>query len=126
MEAWLYEADDGENINGWNYYGNYFLGYRMPLFLSLIGFLAEEDLFVYSGSERDAWGDDLSRWTLGPLVSFTLSDSISLTGIVQWRTRKNYTEATEDYGFYQKRIIDRDDERRLEFYRAGCTLKILL
>lgn len=38
-EAWMFEADKGENFNGFKLYGSYFLGYQMPLVLDMAGVL---------------------------------------------------------------------------------------
>jgi hypothetical protein len=46
-ESWYYQCDDGENQNGFNYYGNILLGYQMPIFLNTIAFMAEMDLYLY-------------------------------------------------------------------------------
>ena len=35
---------------------------------------------------------------------------------------RNFTDETEDYDFYQDRVVDSGDERRLEFYRLVATL----
>lgn len=117
-ESWLYEADSGENRNGWNYYGNYFIGYQMPFKLDLVGILFEEEQYLYDTEAGELWGDDVSRWNIGPMFNFTLTERISMALLIQWHTVRNFTEATEDYGFYQDRRIDHDETRRLEFYRA--------
>ena len=121
-ESWLYRADDGENRNGWNYYGNYFLGYRMPIKLNMIGLLVEEDLYLYDVDGGDTWGDDISRWTFGLLANYAFTDRFSAMLMAQARTVRNFTDATDDYEFYQDRVVDTDDERRIEFYRLVATL----
>lgn len=121
-DSWLFRGDFGENRNGWNYYGNYLLGYRMPIKLRMIGLLAEEDLYLYDAEGGDSWGDDLSRWTFGLFADYAVSDRLSATLIVQARTMRNFTDETEDYDFYQDRVVDSDDERRLEFYRVVATV----
>lgn len=123
-DSWLYEADTGENRNGWNYYGNYFLGYRMPLFLNTAGFLLEEDLYLFGTKDRSLWGDDLPRWTFGPLLNFTLGERTSAALLVQWQGRRNFNDETEDYGFYQDRRMTDDDRYHIEFYRAALSVTV--
>jgi hypothetical protein len=125
-DSWVYENDTGEERNGWWYYGNYFLGYQMPLPVSLVGILVEEELFLYTTDGQRYWGDDISRWIFGLLVTYDVSPAISVSALLQARTKKNYEGDTGDYDFYQLRNIDRDDPRSLEFYRFGLSLDIAL
>ncbi len=125
-DSWLVESDLGENRNGWNYYGSYFLGYRMPLVLNTVGFLVEEDLYLFDTKDRALWGDDLPRWTFGPLVNFTLGKRTSAALLLQWHTMRNFTEETAEYGFYQDRKILDDDPYRIEFYRAAASVTVKL
>lgn len=124
--SWLYEADEGENRNGWNYYGNYFLGYRMPLRLNTAGMLIEEDLYLYGRPGSADWGDDMSRWTFGPMLNFTVSKNVEAALLTQWRTRRDYTSATKDYEFYQDRRVTGDGGRHVEFYRAALNVTVKL
>lgn len=123
--SWLYQGDEGENRNGWSYYGNAFLGYQMPLFLNLVGLLAEGDLYLYDSPGGTGWGDDLMRWTFGAVMNFTLPGSSGLTIIGQANTVRNFTSETRDYGFYQDRVIT-EDPVRLQFYRVAAILTLSL
>ena len=125
-ESWLYEVDSGENRNGWNYYGNYFLGYQMPCFVDRAGFLVEEDLYLYTTPDRTDWGDDLGRWKFAALADFKVSDNVSTTLLVQFWTVRNFEGSTGDYKFYQDRVIDRDNPYRIEFYRAVASVTVRL
>lgn len=125
-ESWLWEADAGENMNGWYYYGNYFLGYQMPLKVSMAGVLFEETLNLYDVAGRADWGDDVSRWVFGPLVNFDVTDKFSCALLCQMQTKRNFTGDTGDYKNYRKRVIDTEDPRRVEFYRAAINATIKL
>jgi len=46
--------------------------------------------------------------------------------MTQFRTQRNFTDETEDYGFYKDRLIDRDDPRHFEFYRVILSLGYIL
>lgn len=124
-ESWLYQADDGENRNGWSYTGTTFIGYQMPIFLNTVGLLAEGNLYLYDTPGGEVWGDDLMRWTLGAVMNFSVASKLGLTIISQAQTARNFTSATEDYGFYQDRIIT-DDPIRLQFYRVAAILTLTL
>jgi len=121
-EAWYYESDDGENCNGFNYYGNFLIGYQMPIFFDFVALLTEMDLYLYDTPERSKWGDDKIRWTFSGLFNFTFTEKISLTLIAQCRTRKNYQEANWQDLFYRNRTISNSKPVHLEFYRIAAAL----
>jgi hypothetical protein len=130
-DSWYFESDDGQNRNGFNYYGNYLLGYQMPgtagtFFLNTVGIMAEMELYRYDTPGREGWGDDLGRWTFGPLFNFTITQNFSAALVVQFRTRRNYTQGREDdlanTVFYQDRTLNNSDPRYLTFYRAAAVL----
>ena len=52
--SWLYQADYGENRNGWRYMSSYVIGYKLPLFLDLIAMKidVEKKLFAFSQRAR--------------------------------------------------------------------------
>ncbi|AEF83573.1 conserved hypothetical protein [Treponema primitia ZAS-2] len=129
-DSWYYESDDGQNRNGFNYYGNYLLGYQMPIFLNTVGLMAEMDLYLYDTPKRGSWGDELPRWTFGPLFNFTVTEKFSAALIVQFRTRRNYTAGDEDdlgaTVFYQDRRLKDSDPLYLTFYRAAAILSYKL
>jgi len=120
-ESWLWEADAGENRNGWQWNGNLFLGYAMPLPLSLVGFYGEGDLALNETSGRSYWGEDLAHYIFGPLAVIKAGDRLSLALLAQWQTVRNFTSETAGNGFYQERRVDRSDPQRVEFYRAALT-----
>lgn len=120
-DSWLWEADTGENRNGWTWNGNLFLGYGMPLPVSLIGFYGESDLALNTTPGRRYWGEDLVSYIFGPLAVVSLGERLSLAFLAQWQTERNFTEETADNGFYQARRVDRSDPYRLEFYRVAVT-----
>ncbi len=122
-ESWQFENDVGEERNGWNYYANYFLGYRMPTKFSMVGFLFEQELNLYDTPGRETWGDDISRFTIGLMAQYDFSETVSVNALVQARTKRNFLGTTGEYEFYQLREIDSDDPRRLEFYRIAVILK---
>ena len=122
-ESWYYENDDGENCNGFNYYGNLFTGYRMPVFLNLVAFITEADLYLYDTPERGKWGDDKVRWTFSGLFNFSFTEQVDFTLIAQCRTRNNYQESNWRELYYRNRTIDNSKPPRLEFYRIAAVLR---
>ena len=126
-QTWHFEGDEGENMNGFNYYGNFVLGYQMPIFLNLVAFMTEMDLHLYDTANRSAWGDDLIRWTFSCILSFEITEQLGIAVITQLRTRRNFTNFDEkndslDSMYFQLRQLDTSNPLRLEFYRVAVAL----
>ena len=124
-EAWVYEADRGENQNGLVYYASYVLGYQMPLspVLDTVAFMAELDKPLYDTPGGDYWGDNLGKWTFSGLFNFSFTSRFSTALVLQMQTRKNYGSSkfnNKEY-YYRDFELIKDDEgqRRLLFYRAA-------
>jgi hypothetical protein len=128
-DSWYFESDEGENRNGFRYYGSYLLGYQMPIFLNTVGVMAEMEKYLYGVSGGGVWGDDLSRWILSALFNFTITERLSAALITQFRTRRNYAEGKQDDladFFYQDRHIKSGDPRYLTFYRVAAIVSFTL
>jgi hypothetical protein len=121
-ESWYYENDDGENGNGFNYYGILLVGYQMPIFFNLAALLAEADFYLYDTPNNSKWGDDKIRWIFSGIFGFTISKQIDLLLIAQLRTRNNYQESDWKDLYYRNRNIDSSRPLRLEFYRIATVL----
>jgi len=121
-QPWFYEADDGENCNGYNYYGNFLIGYQMPIKLDLVALLAEMELYLYDTPNRSLWGDDLIRWTFSGILSFTITEQLGIAALVQFRTMRNFEQTNWKDLHYQSRTLDTSNQRRLEFYRVAAAV----
>ena len=121
--TWQYEADNAENRIGWNYYGNYFLGYQMPIFVQTIGMLLETDNRFYTTAGGDAWGDNLMRLNFGPLINFQITDNFSVAALAQWKTDRNYTAATKKL-YYQYRVLDTANPLSIIWNRFALSVDI--
>jgi hypothetical protein len=121
-ESWYYENDDGENCNGFTYYGNFLVGYQMPIFFDFVALLTEMDLYLYDTPERSKWGDDKIRWTFSGIFNFTFTEKISLTLIAQFETRRNYQESNWQDLYYRNRTISNSKPQHLGFYRIAAAL----
>jgi len=124
-EAWYYENDDGyqgENCNGFNYYGNLLIGYQMPILINTVAFFAEANLYLYDTPDRSKWGDDIIRWTFSCIINFSLTKKIDLALVTQFWTLRNYMEANWQDLYYRYRTIDNSNPFHLEFYRVAAVL----
>jgi hypothetical protein len=120
--SWYYESDDGENINGFNYYGNLIIGYQMPIFLNLAALVSEADLFLYNTIGREQWGDQKIRWTFSLLLNFSFIKNLEFSLITQLRTRKNYLETDWEDLYYRNRTMDPANPMSLKFYRVAASV----
>ncbi|MDA3938318.1 MAG: hypothetical protein PF693_03280 [Spirochaetia bacterium] len=121
-EAWQYEADPGENFNGFNFWGTYVLGYQLPYKLNTVAFLVETEQMIgdnkdLSSSDPVDWGSDFTQVTFGPLANIKLSEDSSLLILVQFRTEKLFTDATIYNNYFRTReyIGSYVDFRRIAF-----------
>jgi len=121
-ESWYFENNDGENRNGGNYYGNYILGYQMPILLNMVALLFESDLYLYNTDGGSQWGDERVRWTFSNILNFAVTEQFGVTLITQLRTRRNYTEPNWKDLYYQNRHIDSSKPVSLEFFRVAAAL----
>ena len=104
-EAWQYEADDGQNFNGFKYLGSYFLGYRMPLMVDTVGMLFETEQWIDHNTTRsmlkdDGWGSDIPELTFGPLVNLSFKDGSSLAVLFQFKNGIDFTDETSGYRYF--------------------------
>ena len=107
-DAWMWEADSGENFNGWKLLGSYFLGYQMPLVLDTVGVLLETEQHLGYVAELSpglsgGWGSDFVTITLGSVTNFALSEKSSLAILVQFRRERLYTLDSIFDAFYATR-----------------------
>jgi len=115
---WQWLADSGENLNGLEYEGSYFLGYKMPLVLETVGFLVETSQLLGTNStlspmggadgnvatvDDNGWGSDFVAVTFGPLMNFAFNEHNSLAVLIQFKTGRDYTDGTIFNEFYQNR-----------------------
>ena len=109
---WLYKADQGENFNGFQYFGTYVLGYRMPLKVNFSGFMVETEQYLGDSAEispmdsDEGWGSDFVEVRFGPLANIKFNEHNSLTVLVQLKTFKRYTEETIHNAYFMTRDYD--------------------
>ena len=125
-QSWYFEGGDGENMNGFNYFGTIMIGYQMPMVLNLVGLLAEMERYLYDTPNRRAWGEDLIRWTFSCVLGFRITERLGLSVITQLRTRRNFRESHWEDLHYRARTVNRSNPQRLEFYRVVAAINYRL
>jgi hypothetical protein len=131
-DSWSHENDGGENRNGFNYDGNYVLGYQMPAspVLKTIAVMGEMKLRLYTEPDND-FGDELPEWLFSGIANFEITPRLSFAAITQllldrnfsnWRYRIN----KEGDIFYKNRNLIGDHPLSLNFYRFVAILSFKL
>ena len=128
---WQWLADSGENLNGMEFEGSYFIGYQMPLVLDTVGFLLETSQLMGSNNqlstmagadgsistvEDNGWGSDFLQVTFGPLANFSFDEHNSLAVLLQFQTDKDYTNETIFNQYYQNRVYE---DSYVKFHRIA-------
>ncbi|HNZ27587.1 MAG TPA: hypothetical protein PLG34_11300 [Spirochaetota bacterium] len=123
--AYQYEADMGENLNGWNFKGNFLLGYQIPIIEDETG---KDEMFLrrvnnnfvitaamlfaidklslthYSDSPMSGgWGSDFCYVYFGPIFNFDLPNNFFGVFSLQWANEREYTSNTVGNLFYQNK-----------------------
>jgi hypothetical protein len=102
-QPWMWEDDSGMDYNGWQLYGSYFLGYQMPTALTMVGFLAEPETYLFSAAEMSpmtktdgshGWGSDFTYWTISMVFDFKLNDTTSLAILPGIKNGIKWTDGT--------------------------------
>jgi len=131
-DSWVFENDDGENRNGWEYFATYILGYQMPVspVFKMIGIMAELEKNLYFAPDGDYWGDSLGYWIFSALSVFAITPRFNTTLAIQIRTRRNDGSSdfknNNDYYYQDRRLLSEGGERRVVFYRLAMMLNYRL
>ncbi len=118
--SWVWQNDVGENRNGLRYEASYVLGYKMPIYLNLIGMMVntEKTYFaVKKGVNKSKWGEDRLYVKFGPILNFEIMKGMNLLLIAEWETKHPYTSG--ENSFYQNRTIDKSKPEKVAFKRAA-------
>ncbi len=125
--SWQYNADRGENFNGWVMEGSYLIGYQIPIIVDDCGqdrmFLKrrnnrftispamffEIDKWNLSNMLRSTmasggWGSDFCYVYFGPVVMFDLPNNMNVIFGCEWANDIEYTEQTVGNLFFQNRV----------------------
>lgn len=121
-EAWYVENDEGENTNGLSYIGDFLLGYRMPIFLSMAALMVEANLYLDDIPNHGKWGGDKPQWIFSGILNFTIHKQFEILLAVQFQTARNYLEHDWSELYYRNRTINNSRPYNFEFYRLATIL----
>lgn len=106
-DPWMWLADNGENYNGFEYHGSYFLGYQIPPIITL-GFLVEtkENLGYnrYRSIMKDnGSGSDFVYVVFGPVFNLAINKNHNLTILTQFKNEREYSAGSIHYNNFLNR-----------------------
>lgn len=110
-EAWQWQADSGQNFNGWRLGSVHFLGYQMPLALNTLGLLLETDVYLepvfgWSRIQDGGWGSDFLSLKPSLLTNWTLAEGSTLAILLGLTNFVDYSDATTFNRFYRHRSAE--------------------
>lgn len=110
-DPWQFQADAGENFNGFSYFGTYVLGYRLPYKVNTVAFMVETEQMLFDNKDRSSadpydWGSDFVKVTFGPLVNIQLSRNSNIAILIQFTIEKDYTDATVFNNYFMNRVYE--------------------
>lgn len=129
LDSWIFQADEGKNRNGFIYCGTYLLGYQMPIPLNLIALRVETQKTFYKvldGRKKSDWGEDRYSVVFGPVLSFKVTDSLTILLIAQLKTVHQYQSSGRISQFYQTRYIDKSKADKIAFKRVGVIFNMTI
>ena len=98
-QPWQFQVDDGENFNGFSYFGTYVLGYKLPYKVDTVAFSVETEQMLFDNKDLSSydpidWKSDFVKVTLGPLINIKLSEDSNIIILIQFTREKDYTDVT--------------------------------
>jgi hypothetical protein len=108
-DAWIWEADDAMNYNGWKLSGSYVLAYQMPIALNMAGLLFETeewigDVRVKSTTASGGWGSDVARYTFNLLFNIKIDDKSSIAILPSIKNNIKWSDATTRNADFRSRV----------------------
>ncbi|HDQ14942.1 MAG TPA: hypothetical protein ENN41_09040 [Sediminispirochaeta sp.] len=114
-EPWQWQADGGENYNGWYWGQNAVLAYQTPALelLNTAGLLLETRQRITrrqdSPMDEGGWGSDFMEIYIAPILVLDLGESQGLTLQFQFARGRNYTdESIGNESFLNRQVMEED------------------
>ena len=108
-DPWQYQADSGENFNGWQFHSSTVLGYMIPRSaINLAGVMVETerrlgDISTSSTLSSGGWGSDFTKVRIGPLFNWAINEKSGLTVLIQCHNGVQYSDDTLYYNNFRSR-----------------------
>lgn len=124
-QYWVWEADKGENQNGFMWYQKFLIGYQMPTVKAIdtIGFLIETEQRITgknkSKMKDGGWGSDFMETAFGPLINFQLAPKHQLAILAEFINYRHYTDASMKHRYFENRQVDTSNPTYVQFYRIA-------
>ncbi len=128
-EAWQWQADGGENYNGWSWNQTGVLGYLLPAVdhVDTAGLLLETEQRItrkdVSTMDSGGWGSDFMTVYVSPFVVVRINSHNSLTVQGQFARSRDYTDETIGNAHFSYREVDADSPVYWYFRRIALSYR---
>ncbi len=128
-EAWQWQADGGENFNGWSWSQTGVLAYLLPAVehLDTAGVLVETEQRITkqdaSTMDSGGWGSDFMTTYVSPFVVLRLHPQHSFTLQGQFAKGRDYTDQTVGNAHFSFRRLDTEDPTYWYFRRIALSYR---
>lgn len=129
-QFWIWEADKGENQNGFVWYQTFLIGYQMPKVpvLDTIAFTIETEQRVTgkntSKMKDGGWGSDFLQTRFGPLIKLDFNKHHSLIVLAQFITKPRFTEQSMGHRYFANRQINKNNTSFVQFDRIALAYRM--
>ncbi|GHU40437.1 hypothetical protein FACS1894190_07330 [Spirochaetia bacterium] len=107
-EQWYFKADDGINQNTFGYYFSGFLGYRMPIFLDMVGFQFESSFPFYNPQSGESLANREPEMFWSLVTEFKIGKRFNIMAVTQLSNRLKHPVAADydrQWKFYRVLVI---------------------
>jgi len=131
-EPWQWQADPGENYNGWNWLQTFFLGYQTPALkkLNTLGVAVETERRITKQGESKmddgGWGSDFTKIYIAPVAVLDFGENHQLTIQAQFAKERDFTDETVGNESFLNRAVDTDDPTYWYFRRIALSYSYFL
>jgi hypothetical protein len=128
-DPWMWQADNGENFNGWSWKQTGVLGYQMPAVrhIDTTGLLLETEQRITkrneSTMEDGGWGSDFMKVYVSMFMVVQINPSHALTVQLQFARGRDYTEETIGNAHFFYRKVDTSSPVYWYFRRAALSYR---
>lgn len=108
-DPWQYEADNGQNFNGFEYITSSMIGVMIPWdVINFAGIMVDTENYLFDAAQKSTvssggWGSDFTTVKLGALCNWQIDDSNSMIILAQFKNAPLYTDDTVHYNYFLNR-----------------------
>jgi hypothetical protein len=108
-QPWQYEADGGDNYNGFRFSTSSLLGIMIPHdVINFAGFKVDTSVNMFDVAEKSTvasggWGSDFTYMNMSLLINWQMNEDNSMIILAQVNNAPEYTAETRNYNYFVNR-----------------------